>query len=402
MKFKSLFIVTVLCLSLMGLAELSLASGDRPEDIEIAGADTVENQYRIVFESQRPASDFGIKGFGKVLYSEGKPKIILDTSFKIMTILDDFGNIQEQRTLEKAQFLLSHNANFIGIRRMIDEWTWDYTFENSQGEVLWQITGSGHIEISDKGEGVVFVGYRPNFQIGDLYFYNNLGLLVKHIDTDRLLTVRISPIGDKLYVSAPDSLIAYNMQANKLWGHATEGGKILISNNGELVFNVQVMSERELYCVEIYNNQGLLIGELKFQNRFRLLGISGDGRFIAVAEGKKLHMFEVRTQALKWTYDLQGDIIPKFDGMGLWTADVGEDAQLTAVIVSGGQKIGPGPSDWRGGYKYIRILDLKGRKIFERFLQNIGPPIQVELSIKNGIVTVLTGKNIYTFKIERQ
>jgi hypothetical protein len=268
---------------------------------------------------------------------------------------------------------------------------------------LWQNSfGTSHVLISDKGNAVVVMRIHPNFYPAkSLDFYNSKGELVGHVDTDVINSVRLSPEGDKAYLATHSSVSAYSTQGNRLWEHATWGNDIFLSENGEFLFNVQVAAHRESSSIEIYSNQGLLLGMLRFAQRCALLGISSDSRFIAIREKKKLHLFDVDTQELKWTYDLETDLIPDFGVMGLNAADVGTDAKLTAIIVSGSQKVGPRPKDYEFS-NYIRILNSKGHKIFERFLEKTGRQIQVKMSLGSGLVTAWTGKNMYTFKIERQ
>jgi len=369
----------------------------------IVSTDVFGDEYLISFENQRPAIDFGMKELRKVVFIDGKPRIVVDMNAENMAFLDDFGKIEKKRTLTpKGKFLLSKNANFIGVRSLREEWSYDFSLENSQGEVIWQnLFGSDLILISDKGEAVIVVGYKSHFEKMGLDFYDDTGQLAIHLDTDIIKNIEISPLGDKLYLSTASDLAAYDMQANKLWERTTEGGKIFVSDNGELIFNVQVSGEREIYSIEIYDNQGILLGKLEFPNRCELLAISSDSKFIAVRENKKLYLFEAQTQDLIWTYGPELDLISGFSAMGVGAADVAENAELTAVILTGVKKVGPQPNDYEFSH-YLRILDIERRKIFERFIENVNFQLQVKVSLKGGFIVVWTPNNIYNFKIERK
>lgn len=361
------------------------------------------DRYQIVFISQRPASDFGMKAFGKVIFVAGRPKTIVDIDGRSIALLDDLGKIYRQRTLlENERFVLSKNANFIGIESLGEYDSFHFTLENRRREILWQdVIISSHVVISDKGNAVVVTGNSAILPARSLDFYNNIGALVRHLDTDVINSVEISPRGDKVYFATPNSICSYDIQGNKLWEHSTKSRRILLSDNGEFIFNVQMAAENEGSSIEIYNDHGVSLGTLQFPNRCALLGISSDSEFVTVEEKNKLHLFEVKTQKLKWTYDLKKDPIPGFGGMGLSAVDVGADAKLTAIIVTGGQKVGPGPNDYEFT-RYIRILDSEGYKICERFLAKTGGHVQIKLSSRGRRVTVWTKDDIYSFKIERE
>jgi hypothetical protein len=366
--------------------------------------DLFGDQFQIVLKRQRSASDFGMKEFSEVIFIDGSPKVIVDSNRRKIAFLDDLGKMHGQRTLlENERFVLSKNAKFIGTEGIQENGAIYFFVENRRRELLWQdMIRSSRILISNTGDGVIVVGSRlDDAQSRGLDFYDNIGTLVRHLDTEVIKSVEISPQGDKLYLATVDSISAYDIQGNQLWQHSTRGGSIVLSDNGEFVFNVQVVAETEESSIEIYHRRGLLLGVLQFPSRCTLLAISSDGKFAAVEEKNKLLLYELENRRLKWVYDLAKDPIPGFKAMGLSAADVGADAQLTAIVVTAGKKVGPGPDEYEFS-RYIRILDWEGRKICERFLVRKGGRLQVKLSPRGRAITVWTRDEIYSLRIERR
>ena len=360
-------------------------------------------RFQIVLKHQRSASDFGMKGFGQVILIDGRPKVILDSNKRKIAFLDDLGKMHRQRALlENERFVLSENGKFIGIESIQENGAIFLAVENRREELLWQdIIRSPRALISNTGAGIVVGSRLDDVPSKGLDFYDHVGTLMRHVDTDVIKSVEISPLGDKLYLTTADSISAYDIQGNTLWAYSTRGGSVFLSDNGEFIFNVQVIAERENSSIEIYSHQGLSLGVLQFPNRCTLLAISSDGKFVAVEEKNRLLLYEVEKCRLKWAYALATDPIPGFQALGLSAADIGADAQRIAIVVTAGQKVGPGPGEYEFS-RYIRILDREGRKICERFLVKKGGQLQVKLSPRGRALTVWTQDDLYSLSIERR
>jgi WD40 repeat protein len=217
------------------------------------------------------------------------------------------------------------------------------------------------------------------------------------METDPMIHKFISPVGDYFYIiTDEDGLIAFDMKGNKRWTlkEIDLAANPKISPDGQFIY---FEGQKDL---EIYTNNGKFHSRYDFEKRIRLMDISDDSKFFAVGEDKKLYIYDIESGNIIWDYDLREDLISKYNVMGIGYLDLVDKVEITPIVVSGVQKVGLGPSDYEFS-KYIRFLDKKGNKVYEKYLGIKGSSIPIMVSPSNDVAICFVNK-IYFFTIEKR
>jgi len=205
---------------------------------------------------------------------------------------------QEQR---KSTFTIeSQNGNYIGIKTYTEPRILNFTMQNSKGRILWQkdFAMATRLFVMNDGHCIVGLTTPDGLRVKSLEFCNTSGQKIKELVSDQIYGMYHSI--DYVLIHDGTRLRMIDSTGKEVWVIETQVGNILISPDGEYIFN---QGRGKAGWVDLYDRYGQLLHKLTFDAECSIRAISQNSRFIAIRSKYKLYIYEIQIQNVIWILD---------------------------------------------------------------------------------------------------